>query len=273
MRMLVLGDAMEDVYWDGSIRRINPEKHSAPLVRIKDKVLFPGGAANVVKNLKMWGIDATLVSGSGSIIKNRIIDSDGVICRFDVGDELSPAGELPKEKFDAVIVSDYGKGTVLQSHVKSVREYGCPIFVDTKTKPYPWAPYATCLFPNSLEFSRNRIEYREAKLIFLKQGEDGASFVRKGVNGRNFPSLAKEVRNVSGAGDTVIAAFAMWYTWSRKACPKLPEMNTEIDAAKFAMQMAAVAVSNKYTHAPTLGELSDMFPGDDMFHTMYREIN
>jgi bifunctional ADP-heptose synthase (sugar kinase/adenylyltransferase) len=271
MKVLVFGDAMTDVYWKGSVNRLNPEKHSAPLVHVQQELQFPGGAANVAKNLEVWGVDVVLLCGKGQITKNRILDDDGVICRFDIGDELMPVSDFPDEKFDAVIVSDYAKGSVLPVHVKRVREYGCPIFVDTKATPYPWAAASACMFPNALEFTKHAFDYKDSPLTLIKQGSHGAQFFRGGLRGEVFRSYARHVSNVSGAGDTVIASFCLMYCYIKSMNEHKATKGLELDAANFAMEMAAVAVANPYTHAPTVDEAVDMFPNNERTYRMLLE--
>ena len=258
MRFLVVGDSMLDVYWTGHISRLNPEKHSSPLVHVRGTVELPGGASNVAKNLEALGMSVALVSGVGHIVKHRIMDEDGVICRFDMGDELLPieASQLPDEKFDAVVVADYAKGSVNANVALEIKnKYGSPIFVDTKSHPAPWINAATCLFPNAAEFTEYSYDYKCASLVLVKQGPKGAQLFRKGVRAEQFKSCSGYISNVAGAGDTVVAAYAA------AVCSNIEHGElAQIEASEFAMKAAAVAVSMPRTYAPTLGDIAKMFP-------------
>lgn len=258
MRFLVLGDAMVDTYWSGRIGRLNPEKASAPLVHVSSKREFPGGAANVAKNLEAWGHKAVLKSGVGSVVKHRVIDPDGVICRFDEEEELTPLTEddLPKEDFDAIVVSDYGKGSIVPGIVSKLVSYGRPIFVDTKSCPDPWVSVATCLFPNDAEFAKYKRDYANAPMVLIKLGRSGARLKRLDAATTQYKSEASGVRNPTGAGDTVLAAFAMMFRATYISGAAMP-WNL---AATFAMQMAAAAVASPFTHAPSPAEVFSMFP-------------
>lgn len=263
MKILVIGDAMVDVYYEGAVTRLNPEKHSAPLVSVSKVTRLPGGAANVAKNLTNLGVDAPLISGKGSIVKSRVVDDSGVICRFDQDDELVSveAKDLPEELFadlDGLVISDYAKGSLTPYVAGKIKELAkCPIFVDTKQHPAPWVGGATCFFPNATEFGEHAYDYKLAKLTLVKLGGGGAQVYRAGVRSEKFPSLTTVVSNVSGAGDTVVAAFAAAYC-ALKNLHKSPEL--EYCSSIFAMQAAAVAVSKPLTYAPLLREILEEFP-------------
>lgn len=256
MKILVIGDAMSDVYHVGTISRINPEKHSAPLVSIGKTVSIPGGAANVAANVESLGAKVTLCSGYGDIQKHRVVDEYGIICRFDYDHELQPITYLPDDKFNGIIVSDYYKGSITPNLIGEIKiKYkGCPIFVDTKGNPSDWSG-ATCLFPNQNEWSSFNFDYKMTRSpIFLKKGKNGADLI---VNGSRVGSYRSKVRmplNVSGAGDTVIAAFAVTY------CALATQENAMHLSALMAMSAAGISVSQQLTYAPTLGEILSHFP-------------
>lgn len=256
MRILLVGDAMEDVYHVGHIERINPEKASAPLVAISQTLSFPGGAANVWANLCALGADVLSVYGKGKIVKNRVITADdGVVCRFDCGEELmpiDPGGVRGLPGIDGVVVSDYGKGSVSREVVDAVLSLGLPTFVDTKTTPEPWLDAKkTWLLPNRHEYVKFRPQYRLADNVLLKKGPLGVAVLHRGATTLSFPSYATVVKNTTGAGDTVIAAFAVAYLVLLK---KIPEF-AMAGAATFASLLAGISVASPYTYAPTFEDL------------------
>jgi len=149
--------------------------------------------------------------------------------------ETSPSKEMLKAKLDdfkaslpsadAVILSDYGKGGLM--HIKRMilwaREAGKKVLVDPKGVDYSRYEGAHVMTPNRVELrqivggwkSEADLERRAQKLrrqleleaLLLTRGEEGMSLYRKG---RVFHVKAekREVYDVSGAGDTVIAALA-----------------------------------------------------------------
>jgi bifunctional ADP-heptose synthase (sugar kinase/adenylyltransferase) len=261
VKILVVGDAMTDLYHEGKVVRLNPEKHSVPLVSIERRLKFPGGAANVAANLRALGAEVVLVTGRGEITKHRVLDEDGVVCRFDVGDELEPIQLLPDAStFDAVVVSDYAKGSITDSVVLEIqKKFLVPTFVDTKKNPYPWMRGKfdpTCIFPNAAEYKRHTREYGVLQCLLIKQGSLGATLVRSNRKDQ-FQSTASCAANATGAGDTVISAFTFAYLQNKdRICYKGPE-NV---ATLFAMDAAALAVSSKFTAAPTFDEILQAFP-------------
>src|SRR5262249_31989660 len=109
-----------------------------------------------------------------------------------------------------------------------------------------------------LEYSHNRREYNALRLVLVKQGCRGASFIRYGVRSATFPSMAQRVVNVAGAGDTVVAAFVASYLTLQKQSG-LREW-VEDQSAKSAMRAAACAVAHPLTHAPSAFDIQKMFP-------------
>src|SRR5215212_11145269 len=71
-RVAVVGDAMLDVYLRGDVERISPEA-PVPVVRIRDKELALGGAANVAQNVSAIGADADLVCAVGEDAEGQVV--------------------------------------------------------------------------------------------------------------------------------------------------------------------------------------------------------
>jgi D-beta-D-heptose 7-phosphate kinase/D-beta-D-heptose 1-phosphate adenosyltransferase len=169
-------------------------------------------------------------------VKTRVIGGHQQMIRID--DEPStpvPAtdhdrlGETVRRSledgFGAIILSDYHKGTLSDGFCRCIvdeaRFRGVPIFVDPKGRDFRRYARATALTPNRHEFEAavglvdsGQAAFRDAghrlrnelglDYLLVTQGERGISlFDDRGVS--DFPSLAREVFDVSGAGDTVIA--------------------------------------------------------------------
>ena len=126
-----------------------------------------------------------------------------------------------------VVLSDYGKGTLAAAAelIALARHHGRPVIVDPKGHDY--APYAgaSLLTPNRGEFStvagpwHSEDELHEkaadwlARLgierLLVTRSEQGMTLFRKGAPALHDPARAREVFDVSGAGDTVVAALAL----------------------------------------------------------------
>jgi D-beta-D-heptose 7-phosphate kinase/D-beta-D-heptose 1-phosphate adenosyltransferase len=265
IRILVIGDVMLDRYVWGSVDRISPEA-PVPVLRSVHTTRVPGGAANVCMNIVslgarammagFWGndleqrelgellskagVDASgmTVSSHPTISKTRVMARQQQLLRMDIEDLgarphsehdalLESALRLVSEA-DAVILSDYAKGTLsldlCQSVIKGARERGIPLLVDPKAKAFGKYTGATTICPNLSEFllatgtDRTNMDdliaagqrlLRETRIEFLT-----VTMSEKGIlllfpdSSVYSPARAREVFDVSGAGDTVIATMA-----------------------------------------------------------------
>src|SRR5690349_12315787 len=157
-RILVIGDLMLDEFIWGKVSRISPEA-PVPVVNVTGESYYPGGAANVARNLREFtekvavigsagadaygdrllrlmessGIDTSGVVRNGDLpttVKTRIIARNQQVVRVDRERRggLSPAQEHETmrqldrivQSADAVIVADYGKGFVSQAVADAV---------------------------------------------------------------------------------------------------------------------------------------------------------
>jgi D-glycero-beta-D-manno-heptose-7-phosphate kinase len=123
---------------------------------------------------------------------------------------------------DVVVVSDYGKGglTHIARMIELARERGTPVVVDPKGDDYLRYRGATVLTPNRAEFRQVAGSWRnEAELaakaqalraqlsleaLLITRSEEGMSLFTD-AGAQHIPAVAREVYDVSGAGDTVIA--------------------------------------------------------------------
>ncbi len=167
-------------------------------------------------------------------IKLRVIGQQQQLLRIDF--ERPPSHEALAAKLDeyerlvdaadAVILSDYGKGGLehVQAMIRAARERGKPVLVDPKGDDYARYRGATVLTPNRSEFREvagrwsdeadlaRRAQKLRAELdleaLIVTRSEEGMSlFTAK--ESRHEPTRAREVYDVSGAGDTVIAVLAL----------------------------------------------------------------
>jgi D-beta-D-heptose 7-phosphate kinase/D-beta-D-heptose 1-phosphate adenosyltransferase len=128
-----------------------------------------------------------------------------------------------------VLLSDYAKGVLAGSHaqelIQAAREAGKPVVVDPKGNDYSRYRLATVIKPNLKELAeatgmivsdstaqeaaaRKLLELTEAEFILLTRGPGGMLLVARDTPPVEFASLAREVYDVSGAGDTVAAVLA-----------------------------------------------------------------
>ena len=237
-KILLIGDNCIDVYQYGTVDRISPEA-PVPVFKFSHEESRPGMAGNVYNNLVALGCNVYAVYGETST-KTRLIDtrSKQQIVRIDNDVHSSSAVITYKlDNYDAIVISDYNKGTVSYELIESLRkDYRGPIFVDTKKTDL--ARLEGCIVKiNSLEFSQ--IKTKCSNMI-VTLGPDGAEW-----NGRRFPAPRVEVSDVCGAGDTFLSALAYCY------------VNTASieQAIRFAITASAVTVQHLGVYAPTLQEM------------------
>lgn len=251
---------MVDRYHVGSIKRLNPESHRSPLLSVNRTIDLPGGAGNVAENLEAMGAEVRLVSqASGKIVKSRLVDDDGVVARFDVDEVLEPL-LIPEligaaQGCCAVLVSDYGKGSIDRSVVDHVRLLELPTFVDCKVRPENWSGWVDGMFPNYAEFYNHKDAYSTAKLCVIKRGEGGASAYGLGIHIASVRSFAGKVKNVAGAGDTAFASFVASYC----ALFDVEGRDRVSRSLDISMRFAASAVAHSLTFAPVW---NDAYPLD-----------
>jgi len=298
-RVLVVGDAMLDRYWFGSVERISPEA-PVPVVRIAREENRLGGAANVAMNVKTLGAACTLLTVVGddlpgrtlrellqreevdavlgtdvrlqTVVKLRVIGRSQQLLRIDF--ENKPDHEvlqlmladyerlLPEQ--DLVLMSDYGKGglTHVSRMIELARGAGKRVLVDPKGSDFSRYAGATAITPNRNELAqvvgawndeadlaerahalRRRLDVQG---LLLTRSEEGISLFDDAGHLR-LPTQAREVFDVTGAGDTVIGTLAALMA-SGMALR---------DAAPHANRAAGIVVSRFGTAAVRLAELAE----------------
>ena len=240
--ILLIGDAGNDVYTYGYVNRISPEA-PVPVFQPHYTINHDGMAGNVRKNLEALGCTVNFLHGEVSK-KNRLIDhrSKQQLLRIDHDVESKPITfetAIPPV-YDAIVVSDYNKGTVDYQLIEDlVKEVNVPVFVDTKKTDL--ARLAGCYIKiNALEKSR-ATSLPDSDHLIVTHGGNGAEW-----NGWVYPAeIAGDVTDVCGAGDTFLAALAYQFLVT----------NSMPDAIKFANKASAVTVQHVGVYAPRPEEI------------------
>jgi D-beta-D-heptose 7-phosphate kinase/D-beta-D-heptose 1-phosphate adenosyltransferase len=241
-KILLVGDNCKDIYQYGTIDRLSPEA-PVPVFVPTRKEERDGMAGNVYNNLEALGCKVNYLFGETST-KTRLIDerSKQQIVRIDNDIESTPITfdtDIP-EVYDAIVVSDYNKGTVSYELIEElVREVTVPIFVDTKKTDL--ARLAGCYIKiNALEKSR-ATSLPDPKHLIVTHGGDGAVW-----DGWVYAAeIVGDVTDVCGAGDTFLAALTY----------KFLETNNMPDAVKFANKASSITVQHVGVYAPRLEEI------------------
>jgi D-glycero-beta-D-manno-heptose-7-phosphate kinase len=240
MKILLIGDNGIDQYQYGTVTRISPEA-PVPVVNYTHTITKPGMAANVKDNLEQLGCAVDFVHGVKTSIKTRVIDSKTKqhLVRIDQDTPSKPVkiDYTDIDKYNAIVVSDYNKGSVDYNTVENLRlQYNGPIFVDTKKTDL--ARFEGCFV------KINQVEFEAAKTyptdLIVTLGRDGVKYKEY-----KFSTPQVEAFDVCGAGDTFLSALAYNYVLSQ-----------DITAAiKFATRAASVTVQHIGVYSPTLEEI------------------
>lgn len=224
MRILVLGDFIEDRYVFSTATRICPEA-PVPVIVPHDERVSDGGAGLVKAQLTELGCDVHSDYGSESK-KTRFFVGNHLVLRLDQDSirvrgflPFMPFEDNPLNAYDAIVVSDYGKGAVTEEMARMVVETGKPVFCDAKPHWHWFAGKNVTIFPNDREAGTapavidptqifHSCEYGR---IVHKLGKDGCRLQEPGRDIR-LPATVSEVVDVCGAGDTFMAAFV--WAWS-----------------------------------------------------------
>jgi D-beta-D-heptose 7-phosphate kinase/D-beta-D-heptose 1-phosphate adenosyltransferase len=241
-KILLIGDACEDIYTYGYVNRISPEA-PVPIFEPHYTIYHDGMAGNVRKNLEALGCTVDFIRGKTSR-KKRLIDqrTKQQLLRLDedaVSEPVAFETAIPPV-YDAIVISDYNKGTVSYELIEElVNEVDVPIFVDTKKTDL--ARLSGCYVKiNALEKSR-ATSFPDPEHLIVTHGGDGAEW-----NSWVFPAeIAGDVVDVCGAGDTFLAALAY----------KFLETKHMPDAVKFANKASAITVQHVGVYAPRLEQI------------------
>lgn len=265
----ILGDVMLDEYIWGDVNRISPEA-PVPVVEVHREEATLGGAANVAHNIKELGgipyligvvgndkngesikelltqqeIDTRFIALDASRLtttKTRVIGQNQQVVRIDretteniskkmTQTLLSHIRVVINEGAQAVIISDYGKGTItrelLSLALKLARETGTLIAVDPKENHFQLYHGITVITPNKHEAEKaigfeitdettlesagkKLLDMLSSKIVLITLGENGMAIFEPNSRMKKVPTFAREVYDVTGAGDTVVSAYTL----------------------------------------------------------------
>jgi rfaE bifunctional protein kinase chain/domain len=198
--------------------------------------LLPG----VLKDRSISAEHLVTAEGRRTTVKTRIIAHSQQVARIDQETDNSLTAETEAavmESFNsivsgvgAVVISDYAKGTLTDNVIRHVidaaNQKGIPVLVDPKGRDYSKYRGATMLTPNRREAAdacgleentQDMVDTAGNRLltelnlqsVLITQGEEGMTLFRPGQNPYHLNTLAREVYDVTGAGDTVIGSLAV----------------------------------------------------------------
>lgn len=317
-RILVVGDLILDEFVWGRVSRISPEA-PVPVVEVDRETYYPGGAANVARNLREFSSHVAVLGMIGAdthaehlkrllgeegiqldcvqqdplyqtIVKTRIIAKHQQVVRVDREKKTrltEPQMERALAQLDAllpelsaIIIEDYGKGLMRQEFADAIavltKRHGKLLAVDPNpNNPLRWnnvsvikpnrsEAFASAGKPLSepvepvendtalFEVGQILLEKWDAQTLLITLGEQGMVLFARDAKPYHTPTRAKEVFDVSGAGDTAIALFTL----------ALCAGATPNEAAEISNHASGIVVGKLGTATVTPAELRLSFEAD-----------
>jgi D-beta-D-heptose 7-phosphate kinase / D-beta-D-heptose 1-phosphate adenosyltransferase len=307
VRVLCIGDVMLDRFISGEVKRISPES-PVPVLSVSGSQSFPGGAANVARNVAALGGTCTLVGVIGEDPVGRELQAaiesiGGLTCEFcvsanrptsektrfvahgqhmlrtdsevaaaideDIQAAILGAIERLAPAHDVMVLSDYAKGLltdkVVSGAIAIAEALRLPIAVDPKSVNLGRYAGATVITPNSKEVldatgidpteddagaeAAGAAILRDCRIqhVLLTRAHRGMTLVGGNAGATHIRASAREVFDVVGAGDTVIATLAL----------ALGAKMDLLEAARLANLAAGIVVGKRGTATVTQTELAE----------------
>jgi D-beta-D-heptose 7-phosphate kinase/D-beta-D-heptose 1-phosphate adenosyltransferase len=314
-RVVVIGDLMLDEFVWGKVGRISPEA-PVPVVEVSGESFYPGGAANVARNLREFTDRVGVVGMIGrdhsgetlrqllteqkidtarcpisndcpTIVKTRIIARQQQVVRVDrekiialTEEQIASVVEAIKgtlSEIDAIIFEDYGKGFLAPELVSRIVQlardqrkviaadpnprhhiawHGLSVVKPNRSEAFhaagiPWTePTDSVADDEALQkVGATLMERWDTQLLLITLGEQGMMLFQRGQTPHHVPTKARQVFDVSGAGDTAIALFTLAITAGA----------TPLEAAEIANHGSAVVVGKLGTATVSREELLQNF--------------
>jgi len=197
-------------------------------------------------------------------VKTRYVAAGQQLLRVDaedtrpIGDDaaskLLSAIKHAAEGAGAILLSDYGKGAVTPAVIEACHATGAKVIVDSKSRTFERYGAADVIKPNAGELARatdlptdtdeqvevalaRALELSPCKAVLVTRSAKGMSLAVRGEPVRHFAGRAREVFDVSGAGDTALAALGL----------ALAAGASYADAIEFALLASGVVVGKRGT--------------------------
>ncbi|GBL56793.1 bifunctional D-glycero-beta-D-manno-heptose-7-phosphate kinase/D-glycero-beta-D-manno-heptose 1-phosphate adenylyltransferase HldE [Pseudomonas sp. abacavir_1] len=192
-------------------------------------------AASLADSLGAVGVTTRFqrIAGQPTIVKLRVMSRHQQLLRVDFEEPFRTDAEALARETEALldqvrvlVLSDYGKGALKnhQALIQAARQRNIPVLADPKGKDFSIYRGASLITPNLSEFEaivgrcqdENELVAKGLKLLgdldlgalLVTRGEHGMTLLRPGHPALHLPARAREVFDVTGAGDTVISTLA-----------------------------------------------------------------
>ncbi len=244
--ILLVGDLCLDVYHYGICERMSPEA-PIPVFKERRKETRLGMSGNVRLNLESFGLHVEHLHNQELIEKHRFVEEryNQQLFRCDQGESVlvEPLTPSINKHFDAVVISDYNKGSVTPATFRALKEKISPltpVFVDSKKQDLRIFEDSFIKI-NDLEASRAITE--QAQNVIVTLGSRGVLW-----GGQLFETEKVDVFDVCGAGDVFLSALTYGYL----KYGNLPA------AIAIANRCASLSVTKMGTYVLTKDDINDL---------------
>jgi len=249
--------------------------------------------ATLINSLKTEGVQTHGIwtqTDCQTPVKNRVIADNQQMVRVDY-ETISPLHEAIEQQIiealpdllqtiKVVAISDYGKGmitkTLLAAVIEECRKRSIPVIADPKGIDFSKYQYATIVKPNlgevyaaanmpldaPLESAAQKVlEITQADVLMVTRSEEGISLFYQSGKREDFSVRAREVTDVTGAGDTVLAMLTV----------ALANQLSISEATRLSNVAAGVAISHFGCARVTLSELARDLLSEDIGNKVFDE--
>tara|TARA_R110000751_G_scaffold270576_2_gene370352 strand:+ start:5193 stop:5942 length:750 start_codon:yes stop_codon:yes gene_type:complete len=230
--ILVVGECCYDTFIYGDCDRMSPEA-PVPVFLPKSESRNLGMAGNVYTNLSSMSLPEENVELLSSpdwteVNKVRYVDdrTNHMFLRVDYNDknfERVDVSQIDYNSYAAIVISDYNKGVLSKEDITYISKHHHLTFLDTKKRLGEWASNISFIKLNTHESKYNVPDSFANKIshkLISTHGPDGCFF-----KGKTYPVDRVNIKDVSGAGDTFLAALVYSYLKSKDIEKAIVEAN------------------------------------------------
>jgi len=217
-KFLVIGDSCLDIFKYCESCRLAPD-FPVPILNELRETTNGGMALNTYNNIKSLGQECDIVTNDNwkTVTKTRFVHSSSnhTFFRVDSSCKIPRIDlDLINYNYEIIIISDYDKGFLSESDIEVILSHHDCVFIDTKKLLGRWVEKSKFIKINFEEFNNSKdFIFKNTdiyKKIIKTAGPKGCYFQDK-----NYPVEETRVHDISGAGDSFLAAMASEYIKSK----------------------------------------------------------
>jgi len=246
-KILLIGDSCKDIFQYGRCERLSPEAPVPVFIPTKRKV-NGGMALNVYENIKALGAFCDIITNEKKTKKLRYVEENlnHTLLRVDSNNSKecmtsNIINSLNFDNYDAVVLSDYNKGFLLEEHIEMITNKHNLVILDTKKQLSDWCRNVSIIKINEKEYNKNKffLKTKFTRDLIVTYGKKGAVLNH---DEKIFEIQKKHhILDLSGAGDTFLAAFIVKYLENRNMFSSIRFAN---ECASWVVTQKGVSIIN-----------------------------